>query len=180
MVRRWAALGTAIIYVPSRDHKIYKISAARGEAARTARPWPTPGRINRRRSARSSPSTDREATIRTTIPSSSYKWKFGDGTTGTGVNPTHTYSEPQPGGRLYRDPGREGRPGNKPPDSVRITVTQERGGGTPGSFLTTSTGPIPIRSAAQARPGRSGPKRPAASSSIASSSRTGSGTTISG
>jgi PKD repeat protein len=83
--------GTAIIYVPSRDRKIYKISAARGGGGANSPPVADAG-------------PDQSATVGQVVtfdgsgshdpdndPIVKYKWKFGDGTKGTGVNPTHTY-----------------------------------------------------------------------------------------
>ena len=127
--------GTATIYVPSRDGKIYKISATRGG-----------GGANRPPVANAGP--DQSATVGQVVtfdgsrshdpdddPIVSYKWQFGDGTIGKGVNPTHTYLNPSPpGGYVVTLIVRDGL-ARSSPDSVRITVAQGGGGATPGSFL---------------------------------------------
>jgi len=127
--------GPAVIYVPSRDTKIYKISSTRGGAG-----------VNRPPVADAGP--DQSATVGQVVtfdgsgshdpdndPIVTYKWNFGDGTTGRGVNPTHTYLNPSPAGGYVATLVVKDGLAKSPRDSVRITVTQGGGGGTPGSFL---------------------------------------------
>ena len=127
--------GTAVIYVPSRDRKIYKISATRGGGGANSPPVANAG-------------PDQSTTVGQVVtfdgsgshdpdsdPIVKYKWKFGDGTAGTGVNPTHTYLNPSPpGGYVATLVVKDGL-ATSPPDSVRITVTQAGGGGAPGAFF---------------------------------------------
>ena len=98
----------------SRQQDLQDLRGVEAESARTARPLPTRGRINRPRSARSSPSTDRAATIRTAIPSSSTSGSSATARRQGRESHAHV-PEPEPAGRLCRDAGREGRPGTRAP-----------------------------------------------------------------
>ena len=63
-----------------------------------------------------------------------YKWKFGDGTAGRGVNPTHTYLSPSPPGGYVAKLVVRDSVSTIFPDTVRITGLRA---GDPGSFLDT-------------------------------------------
>jgi hypothetical protein len=127
--------GTGIIYVPSRDGRIYKISSARGGGGGNTPPVAAAG-------------PDQSATVGQAVtfngsgshdpdgdPIITYKWKFGDGSIARGVRVTHTYSSPSPpGGYVATLVVKDGL-STSLPDSVRITVIDGGGGGPQGSFL---------------------------------------------
>ena len=142
----------AILYVPSRDHKIYEISGRARHAPRTrlldGRPGNQPpvADAGPDQSATVGPArhlhTVGIAMIPTAIPSSpgpsaTAAWAMpGDG---SGLpEPDPHVPEPQPAG-LHRDADRERRPAKNDRDTVKITVTG-RGRGRPRTFMTTSTG----------------------------------------
>ena len=130
-----SATGTAIIYVPSRDRKIYKISGSRSGTGANHPPVADAG-------------PDQSATVGQAVTFDgsgshdpdgdsivSYTWDFGDNTTGSGVNPTHTYLNPGPAAGYTAILVVSDGLASSPADSVKITVTQSGGGGTPGVFL---------------------------------------------
>lgn len=130
--------GTATIYVPSRDTKIYKISATRGGGGANHPPIadagdPQSATVGQVITFDGSRSVDPDNDL------ISYTWNFGDPTsgaenTGTGVNPRHTYLNPSPAGGYTATLVVSDGLASSPPDSVKITVTQGGGGGTPGAF----------------------------------------------